>query len=496
MSIFNRLCTGVLDTVYGFKLGRFRSQLERQEKTLRQLIVRKPEMGKALDLFRIRHVLVVKNESLADMVMVTPLIRNLAVNGYRVDVLASEANQMVLEHNPYVHEVIVQTGGMSGANKFVQEQMKGRRYDVVMDLRNPVYDENLESLLFPQHIVCDYLVGWNRSNVGIYNESLNFYDEKGRFTDVIAAFLKYLSIESADFSYDIPVSVTRRESCLHYMRNLWRKGGPVILVYPFSEHQGRSLSEFQINGLVDKILECYPFGQIILSGLPHQVNQIKVNSLQEEHVHKCLCLSEMEMVSLLEYADIVITPETWVMHMAAAFSKPLVALSTSMEGVALKSKEKVQNEHEYQMQLLMASFLDASNIQAGVRPNTYLLGEHVFTAVGDKWEWIFSNTLDMTYLSIDAVVGAFQRLAMQHVHDPQYVSPVKALSYIPPEEQNQAQEDTKLCKEEAEILNEEAVDNVGAADAGLSEAETGADEVEVVSEEAPEPKSEETYQEK
>ena len=457
MSIFSRLYTGVLDTVYGFKLGRFRSHLEKQREQLQHLIVRKPQAGNVVDRAKIRDILIIKNESFADMMMVTPLIRNLAVNGYRVDVLASEANQMVLEHNPYVHEMIVQTGGTGGIQKFVQEQMKGRHYDMVLDLRNPVYDENLEWLLFPQHIACDYLVGWNRSNIGIYDESLEFYDESERFANVVAGFLSYLGIENADLSYDVTVADASRQSGLHYMRNLWRKGGPVVLLVPFSGRGSHSLSEYQINSLVDKILECYPFGQIVLAGLPAEVSQIKVNALQEGHVHKYSFASMMDAIPLFEYADIVVASDMPVMHLAAAFQKPLVAFSTSVDGVALGSKEKAQNEYEHQMQLLKADFLDAPKIQAGVRPAAYLVGEHVFMPVNDKSEQLFSNTMDMTYLSIDSVVDAFQRLAMQYVHDPQYVSPMKALFYVKLEEKIEPEEDGELgeVKTQAEAPNDE-----------------------------------------
>lgn len=453
MSIFGRLYSGVLDTVYGFKLNRFRSQIEKKERDLHQLIMRKAETGKELDLTKIRHILIIKNEPVADMIMVTPLIRNLAVNGYKVDVLASESNQIILENNPYVHKMIVQTGGTSGSQKYVQEHMKGSHYDMVLDLRNPVYDDNLEELLFPQYISCDYLISWNRSNIGIYDVSLEIYEENGHFIDVIAAFLNYLKIETKDLSYDVPVALASKECGLHYVRNLWRKGGPIVVLYPFSTQPSHSLSEFQVGTLIDKILECYPFGQVILTGQPEQVNPIKVNALQEGHVHKYISPVIMDIVPLLEYADIVITPETFIMHIASAFQKPLVGLSTSLDGVALKSKEKAQHDYEYQKELVVSQFFDMPKIKNTIRPEHYLLNEHLFMPVNDKSELFFSNTADMTYLSIDGVVSAFQRLTMQYVHDAQYVSPMKALPY------HQIKEEQKdVAKQESDQV--QAPDNM------------------------------------
>ncbi|MGL4667897.1 MAG: hypothetical protein ACRCWR_08200 [Saezia sp.] len=156
-------------------------------------------------------------------------------------------------------------------------------------------------------------------------------------------------------------------------------------------------------------------------------------------MHKYSFSSIMHAVPLFEYADVLLTSDTSVMLIASAFQKPLVALTSSMDGVALKSKERVLHEHDHQKELLMAQFLDAPNIKSGIRSEHYLLGASALAAGYDKLEQVFSNTRDMAYLSLDAVVNAFQRLAMQYVHDSQYVSPMKALSYVKTEERKPAE---------------------------------------------------------
>lgn len=433
MALFDSIYSGTYDLVYGYKLARFRSHIQNNMKALQKEIKRKPQ-GLILDLSQVKRILIIKNEAFGDMILVTPLIRHLATSGYLVDVLASEANQCIIVHNPFVHEVIAQTGGPENANKFVLEHMKDRHYDLVLDLRYPIYYEDLNRLLFPQHISCDYLVGWNRSNIGIYDKSLDFYDDKGHFSDVVATFLRFMDIESTDLSYDLYIEQEARTNTLNYIRDLWRKGGPVVIFNPFSSHPSRDLTAAQIQNMVDMILENYPFAQIVFIGQPDKIDSISINPLQENHIQRYASPSIMDVVPLIEYADIVISPDTAIVHIAAAFHKPTIGLYISAIRTATNGKETAKRDYYQQMQLLKDRFFDEPRLNSGIRAERSLLNDYMFAPHNDKAEQIFSNTGNMSDLPCNSIISIFSKLVSLYVKDPMYVAPQRLVLEYQPQE--------------------------------------------------------------
>lgn len=433
MSLFEGIYSGSYGLVYGYKMSRFRSHIQSNMRALQKATNRKPK-GLIFDRSQVKRILIIKNEAFGDMILVTPLIRHLSTNGYLVDVLASEANQCIIANNPFVHEIIAQTGGPENANNFVLEHMKDKHYDLVLDLRYPIYYEDLNRLLFPQHISCDYLVGWNRSNIGIYDQSLDFYDDHGHFSDVIATFLRFMGIESTDLTYDLYIEQEARENTLNYVRDLWRKGGPVIVFNPFSSHPSRDLTGAQIQNTVDMILENYPFAQIVFIGQPGKIDSISINPLQETHIQRYASPSIMDVVPLIEYADIVISPDTAIVHIAAAFHKPTIGLYISAIRTATNGKEAAKRDYYQQMQLLKDRFFDEPRLNAGIRAERSLLNDYMFAPNNDRAEQLFSSTGNMSDLTCHLIMQALSKLVSQYVRDPLYVAPLPlALEHQPQE---------------------------------------------------------------
>lgn len=433
MALFDSIYSSTYDLVYGYKIARFRSHIQNNMKALQKEIKRKPK-GLIFDLSQVKRILIIKNEAFGDMILVTPLIRHLATNGYLVDVFASEANQCIIAHNPFVNEIIAQTGGPENANNYVLEHMKDRHYDLVLDVRYPIYYEDLNRLLFPQHISCDYLVGWNRSNIGIYDKSLDFYDDHGHFSDVIATFLQFMGIESTDLAYDLYIEQEAKENTRNYMRDLWRQGGPVVVFNPFSSHPSRDLNTVQIQNMVDMILENYPFAQIVFIGQPGKIDSISINPLQETHIQRYASPSIMDVVPLIEYADIVISPDTAIVHIAAAFHKPTIGLYISAIRTATNGKETAKRDYYQQMQLLKDRFFDEPRLIAGIRAERSLLNDYMFAPNNDRAEQLFSSTGNMSDLSCHLMMGMFSKLLSRYVRDPMYIAPQRLILEYQPQE--------------------------------------------------------------
>ncbi len=81
-------------------------------------------------------VLVIQLRRLGDVLMATPMIRQLARRhpGARIDALTEPGSRPVLEHNPHLHGILTLSGGGNrlGALGLARE-LRRRRYDLVVD---------------------------------------------------------------------------------------------------------------------------------------------------------------------------------------------------------------------------------------------------------------------------------------------------------------------------------------------------------------------------
>lgn len=428
MAFWDRLYSGFYHTVYGYKLGRFRSKVQSTFSAVQSQMKRKPKGS--VDKSKIQRILVVKNEALGDMILMTPLFRNLALNGYKVDVLASDSNRVIIERNPYVNEVLVQQGGLDDIKLYV-ETLKDRHYDLVIDARFPAFSESVDRLIFPQYFSCDYLISWNRSHLSCYDESLDFYQQKEPIVKVADLFLRYMGIKGADLSYDIFMDEAARKNALHYVRDLWRKGGPVIVFNPFSSHETRDLMPAQIYQTINMLIQRYPHAQIVFIGQPERMLGIGVEDSWARNVHKFHSASIMDAVPLIKYADLVISPDTSIVHIASTFHKPTVGLYIHTVRSLSNGKGNAKREYYLQMQKIKDNFFDEPRIKAGVRPDDILRIEELFAPNNEYAVQLISATGSLSDVPAQDIVNAAAQLIEQYVDDVQYTGEVKAISYQP-----------------------------------------------------------------
>lgn len=99
------------------------------------------------------------------------------------------------------------------------------------------------------------------------------------------------------------------------------KSGRNLVINIFAGHQDRSMSQEQLATLLTRLREEYPAINIIL--LDHR-NEIRLSLPEKVSVNPFKTLHHC--MALIAQADLVISPDTSVVHMAAAWKKPLVAV--------------------------------------------------------------------------------------------------------------------------------------------------------------------------
>lgn len=278
----------------------------RMAKWALDLPIRKP-----FDLQTINTVLLLRNDGkIGDMIVSTSLIRELKTHGYTVDILATPENVVAITHNPHIRKIHLDN------LPDITTVLAAENYDLVIDMGDKI---SPESFLFLKKIKAKNVIGFNKGEYKLYNKTINFSGHSEHITTRYALLMETLELKKFTTLYDLhyPAEVDIRVS--HFLSSLPKKNN--IIINPFAADKKRELSLQQIQGLFAELHEKYPQCNIIY--LDH--NNILDNKVPD-YVYKNPDRTLFGAFALIAHSDLIISPDTSIVHVAAAYQKPLIAL--------------------------------------------------------------------------------------------------------------------------------------------------------------------------
>ncbi|WEJ88167.1 MAG: glycosyltransferase family 9 protein [Klebsiella huaxiensis] len=247
---------------------------------------------------------------IGDMIVSTSLIRELYKNGYTVDILATVNNIIAIEHNPYIRKIHIydQQGNAPG--------LANESYDLVIDMGDKISPTSLRFLL---KINTRNVIGFNKEKYNVYNKSIKFSGFQEHITTRYALLMSELGLSHVNTSYDLfypeetDIDVSYSLKKLPHSKN--------IIINPFAADSKRELSLNQLQQLFHEIKYHIPGYNIIYLD-PNN----KISTDLPEGIYKNPFPSLFSAMSLIKHAELVISPDTSIVHIAAAYRKPLIAL--------------------------------------------------------------------------------------------------------------------------------------------------------------------------
>ncbi len=257
--------------------------------------------------------LIIRFSSIGDIVLTTPVIRNLKkqVEGAEVHFLTKSKFSEIVEHNPYIDKVHTLN------NNFPEllEELKNTDFDYVIDLH-----KNLRSLRVKQTL----------HRISFSFQKLNFKKwiyvqfKINRLPDVHIVDRYMKTLELFDVKND--------EQGLNYFFNPeynenytlpeTHKNGYIIAVMG-ANHFTKQIPNDMYSNLLNKTGKPV----VLIGGTKEKkiANEL-VKKLQTPVANFCGKLSLDESASLIKNCNVVLTPDTGMMHIAAALKKPIVSV--------------------------------------------------------------------------------------------------------------------------------------------------------------------------
>ena len=285
------------------------------------------------DIKNARNILFLRYDRIGDMVITTPVFRELklAYPQIKITVLASKINQDVLRNNPYVDHIITNHKNNFFSDLFSLLKLRKQEFDVCVEFEHSVVPHALIRLkiIKPKKIISIKKDG----RYGVGGNELSLYDvytkksTKSHFRDIWLGVLEPFDIKPKSNDYDLFIT-----------SELNNKAKIFIKQYSSKFKVGINL-EGAVKGKKIEFTALYQ----ICQDLHKQSNNIQIIILTSpknfkkvgQHVKKMALHfvgmsyktdKILDVAALISQLDLVITPDTSIVHIASAFNKAIVTI--------------------------------------------------------------------------------------------------------------------------------------------------------------------------
>lgn len=277
---------------------------------------------------RIYRVLVLRYDVIGDLVLSTGMLRQIASAhpGFEIDVLARTWVVPVLDGLPFVRRVI--PFDCSATNRYpsltLLERVRRQRYDVVVDGMSIRHSSPTSSVMFMLASRAPYRVGLSStSNSFLYNLPID--PDRSRHHAEQSAVLAQafgVPIDGTDWRSRLAITAAERSAADAYWSSLG--AGLRVFVNVSVTDARNDWPDDRFVAALRWLLARRSDVVVLVSGIASQRDRI-VRIARESGAHAAT-QSLREVIARVATSDLVLTPDTGIVHIAAAFERPIVGL--------------------------------------------------------------------------------------------------------------------------------------------------------------------------
>lgn len=272
-----------------------------------------------INLDSVKKVLIIRNDCIGDMIVTTPFIRCLSNAGYKVYISSRKSSLDILDGNPYISDCFL-----------YQDRKLNNLVDSIRTIRKHQFDLSIDArfhrrldlkhLIFCCLIKTNSLLSYNKSNIKAFNISLPYYKPNDHVTNQLKYYLDNLNIKYDLFNYDIYINPSQNQNVTDFI-NRYIYPNKFVVINPFGSSEYRCLSGSQLQGICDLFKKHYQDYKIVLIGEGKKFEKL---SLLDTIKFKSETI--MDVTPLIKRADLVISIDTSIVHIASAFSTKCISI--------------------------------------------------------------------------------------------------------------------------------------------------------------------------
>lgn len=265
--------------------------------------------------FELKKILIIRFSSIGDIVLTTPVVRCLKkqLPNTEIHFLSKKSFQTVLQHNPYIDKLHLVDEKLS---EVIPDLIK-ENFDFIIDLH-----KNLRSLRI-KNAVKKPAQSFNKLNIEkwlLVNFKINKMPDK-HIVDRYFETTKSLGITNDGQGLDY--FLTENDACLNQIPSSFSENGFIAWVIG-GQHETKKMPSEKIISIAKKINK----NIILIGGKEDFKDGEKISALvgRDKVFNACGKFTLNQSAYLVKNAEKVISNDTGLMHIAAAFKKNILSL--------------------------------------------------------------------------------------------------------------------------------------------------------------------------
>ncbi|WGE32718.1 glycosyltransferase family 9 protein [Actinobacillus genomosp. 2] len=241
-----------------------------------------------------------------------------------IGVVCSSKNAYLFEHSPYIDQLYFVRTKNIGDYLACGKQLAKEQYDVVID---PTVTLRNRDLLFLRTINAKMYIGYDKSDYKIF--TLNVQNEQQHFAEIYKQALELAGFVDIDTQYDVPQDEKSDKVIKDYLLN--KRLEHFIALNLFGAGSARRFSDEKITELLN-YLHKNSDKPIILLTFPEVTSKLKQIASRFENVFVYENTQTVfDTIELIRHSDVLISPDTSTVHIAAGLSKQIIGFYSSDE---------------------------------------------------------------------------------------------------------------------------------------------------------------------
>ena len=266
----------------------------------------------------IRSILFLRYDGkIGDMIVNSLMFREIkkVFPNIKIGVVARGAAIDIIKHNPYIDKIYEYYKDRKKI-KDLSLRIREEKYDLLIDFSEML---RVNQMMLINLCGARINIGIEKDSWNLFDISLNIRDFNKHISELYIKILKFLGITNIDTSYDI-------FSTDYLLKSLGLENKKYCVFNPYAASKHRSFSNENIEKISKIILE-NNYDALILIGNEEKIKELKKLDINKENKVKIIETKGMlEVAELIKGADLVVSPDTSIVHLARGFNKKMICI--------------------------------------------------------------------------------------------------------------------------------------------------------------------------
>jgi ADP-heptose:LPS heptosyltransferase len=265
------------------------------------------------------------DDKIGDMIVSTLFYREIKkkIPQSKIYIITGKNAAQVVKYNPYVDNTYIYHSGNNFSDyKKIIKEFKTINFDLFVDMGNTLLKPSV--LLMLRLISPRFLLGFNKENYKLFNISIPYIFGSTHITSHYQAIFDFFDFGKINFQYEIFIPDEIKKQADNFYE-LLPKNKFNIVINPFGASKHRCVSWKQIIEIANNYSE-----NIILVGQEHLLNKLIGAETLPNNIFLCSSVSIDDSVlfscAIVSKCDLIVTPDTSLLHCAAGYNIPIVGL--------------------------------------------------------------------------------------------------------------------------------------------------------------------------